>query len=122
MSIQNRLLMVLKMHRISASNFADSIGVQRSNVSHVLNGRNKPSLDFLEKTLKKYPRVNAGWLITGEVSKEINSDNLNLIDDTMDSTFENKLHKEVALDSTMKKIEKIIVFYTDLSFTEYSNK
>ena len=68
MSIQNRLHIVLKMHNLTASSFADKIGVQRSNVSHVLGGRNKPSLDFLEKILLTFPRVNANWLVTGKMN------------------------------------------------------
>jgi transcriptional regulator with XRE-family HTH domain len=50
--------------------FADRIGVQRSSVSHVLSGRNKPSLDFLEKLLNVFPDIDAAWLITGRVSSE----------------------------------------------------
>ena len=50
---------------ISPSELADSIGVQRSNVSHVLNGRNKPSFQFIEKMLQIYPELNAKWLLLG---------------------------------------------------------
>ena len=65
MLIKERLQLVLKMHSITPSSFADKLGIQRSNVSHVLSGRNKPSLDFLEKIVTHFPRVNAHWLITG---------------------------------------------------------
>ncbi|MEY4603079.1 MAG: hypothetical protein RIT43_371 [Bacteroidota bacterium] len=70
MTIQERLQIVLKMHNLSASAFADKIGVQRSNMSHVLSGRNKPSLDFLEKTLHHFPKVNAKWLVCGHLDPE----------------------------------------------------
>jgi transcriptional regulator with XRE-family HTH domain len=61
-----RLLQLLDLEMITPSKFADLIGVQRSSVSHVLSGRNKPSFDFLEKTLKAFPGLKADWLILGE--------------------------------------------------------
>jgi transcriptional regulator with XRE-family HTH domain len=51
---------------ISPSQLADTIGVQRSNVTHVLNGRNKPSFQFIEKMLQIFPDLNAKWLLLGE--------------------------------------------------------
>ena len=51
---------------ISPSQLADSIGVQRSNVTHVLNGRNKPSFQFMVKMLQIFPDLNATWLMLGE--------------------------------------------------------
>ena len=61
----------MKSGNLSASEFADKIDVKRSNLSHVLSGRNKPSLDFLVKVIDAYPNVNAAWLITGEARKEV---------------------------------------------------
>jgi transcriptional regulator with XRE-family HTH domain len=51
---------------ITPSQLADTIGVQRSNVTHVLNGRNKPSFQFIEKMLQIFPDLNAKWLLLGE--------------------------------------------------------
>ncbi len=53
---------------VNSAEFADRIGVQRSAVSHILNGRNYPSAVVLEKMLKAYPNLNARWLITGDGS------------------------------------------------------
>jgi len=50
---------------ITSSELADSIGVQRSNVTHVLKARNKPSFQFIEKMLQIYPELNAKWLLLG---------------------------------------------------------
>lgn len=50
---------------LSPSELADSIGVQRSNVTHVLKSRNKPSFQFIEKMLQVYPEINAKWLLLG---------------------------------------------------------
>ena len=67
-SLQQRLLKLLDTEQLSSSRFADAIGVQRSSVSHILTGRNKPSFDFLQKTLRAFPILNADWLILGEGS------------------------------------------------------
>lgn len=64
--MKERLVQLLDMEQLSPSKFADIIGVQRSSISHVLSGRNKPSFDFLQKTLKAFPGLNADWLIQGE--------------------------------------------------------
>jgi transcriptional regulator with XRE-family HTH domain len=54
-AMKERLLQLLDLEQITPSKFADIIGVQRSSVSHVISGRNKPSYDFLHKTLKAFP-------------------------------------------------------------------
>jgi len=64
--MKERLLQLLDLEQISPSKFADVIGVQRSSVSHVISGRNNPSYDFLQKTLKAFPGLNASWLMLGE--------------------------------------------------------
>jgi transcriptional regulator with XRE-family HTH domain len=64
--MEDRLLKLLDTEQLTSAKFADAIGVQRSSVSHILSGRNKPSFDFLQKTLKAFPMLNADWLILGE--------------------------------------------------------
>ncbi len=67
----SRIKKLLENLQLSPSAFADSIGVQRSSLSHILSGRNKPSLDFIIKVLQQYPEVDLYWLITGtNVSKD----------------------------------------------------
>lgn len=53
------------MEGLSPSQFADKLGVQRSGVSHLLSGRNKPSFEFINKMLVTFPKINPDWLITG---------------------------------------------------------
>jgi transcriptional regulator with XRE-family HTH domain len=66
--MKERLIQLLDLEQLSPSKFADIIGVQRSSISHVISGRNKPSFDFLQKTLKAFPGLNASWLMLGEGS------------------------------------------------------
>lgn len=42
------------------------IGVQRSSISHILSGRNRPSLDFVQKILKVFPDIRSEWLVMGK--------------------------------------------------------
>jgi len=61
-----RISKLIKTKKLSSSQFADEIGVQRSSVSHVLSGRNKPSLDFVTKILTAYEDINSEWLLIGK--------------------------------------------------------
>ena len=63
--MNKRIELILKTKNISASKFADEIGVQRSSISHILSGRNNPSLDFIQKILKRFPDINSSWILTG---------------------------------------------------------
>lgn len=60
-----RLENILEYYGLSASSFADSINVQRSSLSHLLSGRNKPSLDFILKIVEEYPDVDLYWILNG---------------------------------------------------------
>lgn len=121
MSIQERLQLILKMHNVSPSIFADKLGVQRSNVSHVLSGRNKPSLDFLEKIILQFPRVNAHWLITGEMSSEKQIQPQKEIKETVEELASTEIEQEPTA-SISKSLVKIVEFYADDTFKEFYPK
>ncbi|ESU24947.1 XRE family transcriptional regulator [Flavobacterium enshiense DK69] len=61
-----RLETILDYYGLSASGFADKIGVQRSSLSHLLSGRNKPSLDFIMKIIQEFPEVDLYWILNGK--------------------------------------------------------
>ncbi|MCD0469742.1 helix-turn-helix transcriptional regulator [Flavobacterium sp. JAS] len=61
-----RLEIILDYYGLNASSFADRIGVQRSSMSHLLSGRNKPSLDFVLKILDVFPDVDLYWILNGK--------------------------------------------------------
>lgn len=61
-----RLEIILDYYALNASSFADKIGVQRSSMSHLLSGRNKPSLDFVLKILDVFPEVDLYWILNGK--------------------------------------------------------
>ena len=124
MEIQDRIRTIIKVNNLNASSFAEKIGVQSSGVSHILSGRNKPSMDFIQKVLKEFPRVDAGWLLTGvsPVSAGTSSPNQNP-ETTRKVDIAPKVEVPRIAESGNKRIHKIVIFYDDRSFEEYvSNK
>ena len=66
MDFSNRFTKVIEHSELSPAEFAEEIGVQRSSISHIISGRNKPSLDFITKIKTTFPEFEWNWLITGE--------------------------------------------------------
>ena len=65
MDLKERISSVISYSELSLSEFADEIEVQRSSISHITSGRNKPSLDFLMKIKNRFPELEWEWLIEG---------------------------------------------------------
>jgi DNA-binding XRE family transcriptional regulator len=61
----DRIREVINYSQLSAASFADTIGISRSGLTHLLTGRNQPSLDVAKKILAKYPEISTEWLIMG---------------------------------------------------------
>ncbi|MBN2237873.1 MAG: helix-turn-helix transcriptional regulator [Bacteroidales bacterium] len=61
-----RIKTLISVKNLSPSQFADKLGVQRSSISHILSGRNKPSLDFVLKIVEIYPKISLDWLLKGQ--------------------------------------------------------
>lgn len=113
-----RLEKLFKYYGLSAAVFADKISVQRSSISHLLSGRNKPSLEFVLKIIKTFPEVNLYWLLKGE--GKFPSDKTETLTPTSPTSL--KKEKQLAQKRTTEKtIEKIIIFYTDGSFKAYQD-
>jgi len=66
--MNDRILLIIKTQNLTSSQFADEICVQRSNISHILSGRNNPSLEFVTKIIKRFPDLSLEWLIFGKGS------------------------------------------------------
>ena len=64
--MNDRLQQFLTMENLSPAHFAEKLGIQRSGVSHLLSGRNKPSFEFLQRMMNAFPDVNYEWLILGK--------------------------------------------------------
>jgi transcriptional regulator with XRE-family HTH domain len=78
--IQERILQIMTNYGLNAGQFADKLGVQPSSISHILSGRNKPSLDFVTKLLNCFPQIDYMWLVMGKGSMfKINDESEKLI-------------------------------------------
>ncbi|MEG1553889.1 MAG: helix-turn-helix transcriptional regulator [Rikenellaceae bacterium] len=66
MTINERIGLILKEKKLTANEFAASLEVRSSNISHIITGRNKPSFDFLEKLSSVFPDISTLWLIKGD--------------------------------------------------------
>ena len=64
--MKDRIILLIKAKNLTAAQFADQIGVQKSSISHIISGRNNASLDFIQKILLTYPEVNMDWLLFGK--------------------------------------------------------
>ena len=111
MLINERIKLIMKANRMNAAQFAESIGVKPANLSHILSGRNKPSMDFLEKVLTTFENVNASWLVTGQIKEEKT--------ESKEQTSSQAKESDRVEHTLESEIEKIVVFYTDGSFKSY---
>lgn len=118
MEISQRIKMIIESHRLTAGAFADKIGVQRSNVSHVLSGRNKPSFEFLEKIVLAFPRVSADWLLTGrqaiESERAVPASPVELV-----KKVENKEMTTAEPAENKRILVKTLLIYSDQTCEEY---
>lgn len=134
--MKERILEFLRSENKSSAQLAEEIGVQPSGISHILSGRNNPSLDFVLKMLEKYPYLSSDWLLFGKgtIYKEVKSQNL--FDETIDmkaDSIKEPVAREVFTTEKIRKpenhvitdpgkdteVEKIVWFYANNSFREY---
>jgi transcriptional regulator with XRE-family HTH domain len=144
-----RLEIILDYYSLNASAFADKIGVQRSSLSHLLSGRNKPSLDFILKILEVFPDVDLYWILNGKGNFPKNSDenrtgiiaekiisaptpiSQNQIAGNLFSPAEipivknpienikTILNENITISTSSNEIDKIVIFYKNGTFKDY---
>lgn len=137
--MKERIKKILEVKSESPSDFALKIGVQRSSISHVLSGRNNPSLEFLQKILTAYPDISPDWLILdkgqmirqpeGEKSsagvKQMFKDKESIKLDISQLEIENDPvyeRKSMPLKDTVTRPEQVIILYDDGTFRVYREK
>jgi len=114
-----RLQKVIHYHGESASSFAEKIGVQRSSISHILSGRNKPSLDFILKILSAYPEVDLYWLFNGKGTFPSEEKPETKKQEQVPTIPNTEL--PIPKPEKGKTIEQIVIFYSDGSFKNFKN-
>ncbi|WP_240665624.1 helix-turn-helix transcriptional regulator [Lutibacter sp. HS1-25] len=125
-------------YEISAAQLAEKVDVQRSSISHLLSGRNKPSLDFVLKILKAFPDVELYWLLNGVGSfpknlsnitnistptiKEIVKENTSTTDQVKSVTKATEATVKTDLGNSsenLSEIDRIVIFFKDGTFKNY---
>ncbi len=104
--MKDRIRQIIDYFQMNPHSFAQEIGVNRSTLSHILNGRNKPSVEFLQKILKRFPDISAHWLILGIGNIHTPLAEISPIG--------------ISSVTTTKDIDKIVVFFSDNSFEEFT--
>ena len=104
MNERDRIELLMKCYELSPSQFADRTGIQRASVSHILSGRNKPSLEVMLKIFDAFPDIDMKWLMTGigeeplkEAVQPASQNTLFPEDDALrSSVHKNEVQQEVA--------------------------
>lgn len=140
--MKDRIIKFMTHENLTATRFADEIGVQRSSISHILSGRNNPSFEFIQKMLGRYKQLNAEWLLVGtgsmlkkneqpelspppkptETKPGFTSPSLFQESFTVSSSAEGDKKPQTIANPEIKssrQIEKILVFYSDKTFDEF---
>ncbi len=138
--MQNRIKQLIEEKGMNASRFADIIGVPRSTISHILSGRNNPSLELVQKILDAFPDVRTDWLVRGSGNvgaslPSLFSDEEESIDSTVPSVDDEFVSPPVessgistageylkrpnnSVDGKMK-VKQVILIYEDGSFSHH---
>ena len=146
--MKEQILRLMEAEKLSPAKFADEIGVQRSNISHILSERNKPSYDFIMRILDRFKNINPEWLLTGlgniYKSETVQySDLFDLADKTTGKTIQQlgespKTPENIGKDkmigvkkettpyidkrmfTNVNRIRKVILIYEDGTFNDFS--
>lgn len=132
----DRIKEIILKEGLTSGSFADLIGVQRSSMSHILNGRNNPSLDFIVKTLHHFPKINPEWLLTGVGSYNRTETLVKPPPSTIQPSIFDSIPEPVAkaiqpieikyvekqIDTIKipeKYVDKVLIFYSDRTYDEF---
>lgn len=129
-----RLEKIMDEHDLNAAGFADMIQVGRSSISHIISGRNKPSLEFVLKIIEAFPDVSLYWLLNGKgdfpasrvekktvdtsTHKQTATPSLFTVSEEQEQPQSKPI--EIPASHTESDIERIVIFYTDGTFKNYT--
>lgn len=134
MNVNDKIKQVLKDKNLTPSYFADEIGVQRSSISHILSGRNRPSFDIIQKIIRRFPELGYDWILEDdqpsftnvnhrptETAAQVSRKPVPQREIAEQYTpYSTPPQSSAAKEKEEKTIERILVFYTDGTFREYS--
>lgn len=121
-AFSKRLQKVINFYGESASSFSEKIGVQRSSISHILSGRNKPSLEFVLKVLSSFPEVELYWLLNGKGQFPLQKEQVDKTQKSKSALPEFLVDEKISKPTASGRvIERIVIFYKDGSFKNFDN-
>ena len=122
-----RLQKILNFYGVTATSFSEKIAFNRSTISHLLSGRNKPSLEFVMKVLQAYPEVDLYWLLNGKGTFPTLSNKASLPIAQKDTLKTNKstsaantTETQMVIPPGSSAIERIVIFFKDGTFKQYN--
>ncbi|MDN6280347.1 MAG: helix-turn-helix domain-containing protein [Psychroflexus sp.] len=124
----NRLQKILTYYELTASSFAERIDVGRASISHILSGRNKPSLDFVMKIVKEFSEVELYWLINGKghfpKSTPVSPPTEKAHSKKEEISVSQKTTSQKVMSSVngSAEISKVIIFYKDGRFEVFDTQ
>ena len=130
MNERERIEAVIKSMNLSARQFAEQIKVQPGTISNMMVGRNNPSLEVMKRIMQRYPTINPEWLIAGkgEMWRTVPGQEAGLFDnqpptDGLTQAIKRTKEEEQPVPvAPQKKISRIVVYYTDNTFEEFTSK
>ena len=130
----NRINLIMRAKNITAKQFAEEIGIQPSGMSHILGGRNNPSLEFAMKVLRRYPEIDANWLLLGrgamyggDSAVQQPAAERQVVDEVPVAPLVGALDESVPLwddvplqaPSDGRRVVRMLLMYSDNTFSEY---
>ena len=123
--IIDRVKKIISANGLTNSSFADKIGVPRSSISHVLSGRNNPSLDLIIKILQSFDGISANYLLSGDVltpiqpitDKDQEYNNMTLFPELY---LKKEPKEEIKIDEDL--VKSVILVYENNKFEILKNK
>jgi transcriptional regulator with XRE-family HTH domain len=113
--MKDQILKILSHYGFSATFFAEKIGVQRSSISHILSGRNKPSYDFIISIIDKYPELNTYWLLTGKGNMFIESNQKQALNELPADSVKDFKKEENLAPNNQSNYSKEVMSLVDIS-------
>lgn len=129
--IKERITQFLNKEGLTPSQFAEVIGIQRSSMSHILSGRNKPSYDFFERLIKNYPNINLEWFFNGsgsiykdgEYHQELSLPETKSVKEVQENNLQKETKtKETITVTNVNKVVKVLLLFTDGTFEYFHGK
>lgn len=128
--MKDRLQQLMQAKGVSAARLGELLDVQPSGISHILSGRNKPSMDFVEKLFTVFPDINPEWFILGKGPMLQNPQlGASIYEAQHHADIANKYEPELFADipqstpptGNHKYIVKVMVFYSDYTVEVFNH-